>query len=139
VRYHRQVKKKRIVPWAVGVEVREEVAVAVTYVGSAEHKNHPSPAGPPRLRMNDASPCDPRYTSFEAPTQALRDAVRAARTSDFVGRFPKYAWGVLDGRMYEARLVNAELGTYKAYPLESEQELPEDPDGVVEAINPWRH
>lgn len=114
-------------------------ADAATYIGSVEHKNHPSPAGPPKLRHNDASPCDPRYVAaseppFEAPTRALRDAIRARQTSDFVGRFPKYVWGGLDGRFYEARLVNQELGTYKAYPLSKEEELPEDPDGLLRMI-----
>ena len=34
------------------------MARAARYVGSAEHKDYPSPAGPPRLRA-DATKCDP--------------------------------------------------------------------------------
>jgi hypothetical protein len=93
-------------------------------------------AGPARLR-SDASRCDPRYIDFEAPTRALRDAVRAGQTSEFNGRFPKYVWGALDGLIYEARLVNHELGQYKGYPIDVD-ELPDDPDGALAAITPWR-
>ena len=138
MRHQRLVKKKRIAKWPGGVPAPDHVANAVRYVGSAEHKNHPTAAGPPKLRFNDASPCDPRYSSFEEPTRALRDAVRAGMTSDFVGSFPKYVWGPLDGRLYEARLVNAEQGWYKAYPLEKFEELPEDTEGVLGRLGPWQ-
>jgi hypothetical protein len=138
VRHRREVKKKRIAKWPPGAPAPELVAGQVTYVGSAEHKNHPSPAGPPKLRFNDASACDPRYVSFEEPTRALRAAVRAEMTSDFVGSFPKYVWGPLDGRLYEARLVNAEQGCYKAYPLKKIEELPEDDDDALRRLGPWQ-
>ena len=138
VRHGRNMKKKRITPWPDQAPTPDALARQVTYVGSAEHKDHPSPAGPPRLRHNDASSCDPRYATFEEPTRALREAVKARCTSDFVGRFPKYAWGSLDGRLYEARLVNQELGTYKAYKLEKAAELPEDPARLLEAIPQWQ-
>lgn len=114
------------------------LASSATYVGSAEHKNHPSPAGPPRLRRNDASPCDPRYVDFQAPTSALREAIAAHRVSAFVGEFPKYVWGPLDGELYEARLVNHVLGAYKAYPLRADEELPDDPQELLAGMIPWR-
>jgi len=110
----------------------DAVAALVSYIGSPEHKDHPSPARPARLR-SDASRCDPRYATFEAPTEALRAAIRARRTSSFVGRFPNYVWGNLDGQLYEARLVNQELGQYKAYPITAE-ELPDDPLGLFEGM-----
>jgi hypothetical protein len=136
VRHRRQIKPKRIVGWPPEAAPPAEVADAVSYVGSAEHKSHPSEAGAARLR-SDASPCDPRYVDFAAPTRALRDAVRARQTSEFNGRFPRYVWGELDGRVYEARLVNHELGQYKGYPIESE-EFPADPGGAFAAIGSGR-
>ena len=90
------------------------------------------------MRHNDASRCDPRYTDFDQVTQALREGIRNACVSDFVGRFPKYVWGVLDGRLYEARLVNHELGTYKGYQLEAEAELPQDPNRQLNRLPEWR-
>ena len=130
-------------PWPGDVPPPDAVAAKASYVGSAEHKNHPSAAGPPKLRHNDASPCDPKYAiplepPFALPTTALRASIQARRTSDFVGAFPKYVWGELDGKLYEARLVNQELGTYKAYPLSNETELPEDPEGLLQAIT-WQY
>ena len=47
--------------------------------------------------------------------------------SVFEGDFPKYAWGWLDGQLYEARLTNRSQGFYKGYPLE-ELEKPIDPE-----------
>jgi hypothetical protein len=114
VRHGRNMKKKRIAEWPAAAIAPDELAAQVTYVGSTEHKDHPSPAGPPGLRHNDASPCDPRYATFEEPMRSL------------------------DGRLYEARLVNQELGTYKAYKLEKIAELPEDPSGLLETIAPWQ-
>jgi hypothetical protein len=132
VRHHRQIKRRRINAWPADAKPPSDVAARISYVGSAEHKDHPSPAGPPRLR-SDASRCDPRYIDFRAPTEALREAIRAQRTSEFQGRFPTYVWGALDGKLYEARLVNHEQGQYKAYPIEIE-ELPEDPDGLLDPL-----
>jgi hypothetical protein len=102
----------------------------VTYVGSAEHKSYPSPAGHPALR-SDASRCDPRYTDFQTITEILREAIRRRCVSEiFEGEFPKYVWGWLDGQLYEARLINRMAGSYKAYPLE-EIEKPTDDEGLL--------
>jgi hypothetical protein len=102
----------------------------VRYVGSAEHKDYPSAAGNPALR-SDASRCDTRYTDFEAITQVLRAAIeRQCASAAFEAGFPKYVWGWLDGRLYEARLVNRSQGTYKAYPLEP-IEAPKDKSGLL--------
>jgi len=131
MRHKRQAKRKRTALWPPGKPPSEEIAIRATYVGSAEHKSSPSPAGAPKLRHNDASRCDPKYKTFEEPTAALRQAIAARQTADFTGDFPKYVWGVLDGTVYEARLVNAEVGSYKAYPLSGVEELPDDPVGVL--------
>lgn len=130
VRHQRNVKQKRVAAWPAGAATPEETADSASYIGSSEHKDHISPAGPPKLRHNDATPCDPRYADFARPTAALRESIRARRTSDFVGRFPKYVWGRLDEEWYEARLVNHELGQYKAYRIDA-TELPEDPAEVL--------
>lgn len=89
------------------------------------------------MRRNDASRCGPRYTDFDQLTQVLRESIRIGCISDFVGRFPKYVWGVLDGSLYEARLVNHDQGTYKGYPLEAEDELPQDPNQHSNRLPQW--
>jgi hypothetical protein len=90
-----------------------DLAQRVSYVGSGEHKSYPSFAGPPKLRA-DASKCDPKFAD---PAE-----------------FPRYAWHRLDNVIYEARLVNQELGQYKGYPLDPDEwperltEISEDSD-----------
>jgi hypothetical protein len=142
---NRHMTRKRIVPWSSS-ESAADVAAVVRYVGSAEHKSHPSPAGPPKLRHNDASACDPKYVNRDAdpitftqsPSRALREAIASGRTSELVGRFPNYVWGLLDGVLYEARLVNQEAGWYKAYALAEDAELPDDPQRLLEGQVPWQ-
>jgi hypothetical protein len=125
---HSRPKHRVIVPWGQEHGDPAHVAAHATYVGSAEHKAYPSPAGNPALR-SDASRCDPRYTDFEPITEVLRLAIQRACTGAiFEGGFPKYVWGWLDGRLYEARHINGPRGTYKAYPLE-EVDYPADPEG----------
>lgn len=103
------------------------VAENAVYRGSPEHKDYPSPAGNPLLR-SDASKCDPCYTEFESITEVLRVGIRRGCVGAiFEGGFPKYVWGWLDGRLYEARHINGPRGSYKAYPLE-EIEYPIDPE-----------
>jgi hypothetical protein len=47
------------------------------------------------------------------------------------GGFPRYAWYKEGGIVYEARLVNRELGEYKGYPL-NETEWPDGLDLIYE-------
>ena len=127
---HRRPRQRVIASWPKDKPAPAGVADRTSYVGSAEHKTYPSPAGHPSLR-SDASRCDPRYTDFEQITQALREGIRRRCTSAiFDGDFPKYVWGWLDGQLYEARLVNRQQGTYKGYPLE-EVETPKDEEGLL--------
>lgn len=115
---HKRPRQKVITPWPDDKPDPENVAERAVYVGSAEHKSYPSPAGHPALR-SDASRCDPRYTNFEEITAVVREAIHRECTSAvFEGDFPKYVWGWLDGQLYEARLVNQDQGWYKGYPLE---------------------
>ena len=124
VRRHR-TKRRAIGAWPPQLRPKA-VASRARYVGSAEHKAYPSPAGPPALR-SDATPCDPKI-SFDAIQAALRKAInRRCVSAAFEQDFPKYAWGWIDGRLYEARHINGPAGTYKGYEIE-ETEYPEDPE-----------
>lgn len=99
-------------------------------MGSAEHKDYLSPAGPPRLRA-DATKCDPElHGDFELLTAWLREAILAGNVgAPWEGDFPRYAWALRGGSWFEARLVNLESGEYKGYQiLDSER-----PTGLPDA------
>lgn len=101
-----------------------DLAQRASYVGSSEHKSYPSFAGPPRLRA-DASKCDPGLADQDELTKWLRASIAAGRIgAPWEGDFPRYVWHPRDEVIYEARLVNQELGQYKGYPLE-DSEWPE--------------
>ena len=120
---HRRTKRRRIGPWR-GPEQPNATAERAQYWGSAEHKAHPSLAGPPALRA-DATPCNPKI-EWDEINAVLREAIRRRCTSAaFEHGFPKYAWGWLDGDLYEARHINGPAGAYKGYRLE-EAEYPFD-------------
>lgn len=104
-----------------------DMADRATYVGSPEHKDVPSFAGPPRLRR-DAS-CCPRNLALdrEQLSNWLRTAIRLGAVGQpWEGRFPRYVWYRHMGVVFEGRLVNRTQGTYKGYPLAEE----EWPDGI---------
>jgi hypothetical protein len=97
------------------------LAALVVYRGSTEHKTYPSFAGGPSPR-SDATLCPPSFTSAEALTDWLRDAVvRGDVGAPWEGGFPRYVWLVRDGVCYEGRLVNQVLGEYKGYPLAADE------------------
>ncbi len=125
-------KRRKIGAWPSDTDSPEETAARVSYVGSPEHKDHPSPAGPGRLR-SDATPCEVRLTQdVDRCTQALREGIRRQCVSGvFEGGFPKYVWAWLDGELYEARHINGPQGTYKGYRLEP-VEWPDDPEHRLE-------
>jgi hypothetical protein len=128
-RYQR-AKQEVISPWPDGHIPPEEVAMRVRYVGSGEHKDYHSDAGPPALR-SDAARCDPRVIDFEAITVVLQEAItRGCSGAQFDGDFPRHLWGWMDGRLYQARLTNRVQGWYKAWPIE-EVERPRDDNGVL--------
>ena len=105
----------------------EAVAARVRYVGSPEHKSYRSFAGPPRLRVADASKCDPRFVDAAPLTAWLRESIRAGRFgAPWEGDFPKYVWFVDGDTCYEARLVNRASGEYKGWELAPE----ERPEGL---------
>ena len=59
-RFHRR-KRRSIGSWPEAADSPDELAERVEYVGSPEHKDHPSPLGAPRLR-SDATPCEVHMT-----------------------------------------------------------------------------
>jgi hypothetical protein len=95
-----------------------ELASLATYIGSAEHKDFVSPAGPPRLR-SDATKC-PQDLSFEVIVGWLREALESGDVGGpWQGRpFPQLAWKRIGDTVYEARLSNNEQGWYHGYPLD---------------------
>ena len=97
------------------------LANQVVYEGSAEHKDIPGFAGQPRLRA-DASCCPREITDREMVSGWLRLAIRrGAVGSPWEGEFPRYVWYMHGNIVFEARLVNRESGSYKGYPLDSDE------------------
>ena len=131
LRYRRKAKGAGLVEaWPTTALDPDRLASHLSYVGSGEHKARPVDPSydlAPALR-SDASRCDPKVTRDQAE-HALRDAVRRrCVSSDFVGYFPRYVWGWLNGQPHVARLTNSEQGSYKAWPI-ARGELPIDRDG----------
>ena len=115
----RRPRRKKLLD--AGVLDLHEVAAGATYVGSSEHKRHPSFAGPPKLR-SDASQCDPSLGDRDQLTRWLRDAIRRGRVgAPIEGQFPRYVWISRGEDSYEARLLNREQGQYKGYPVSSDE------------------
>jgi len=122
---------RRVVGTVTGRNMAD-VAEHVRYIGSAEHKDTPSFAGRLRPRA-DASLCPRELVhELERVTQWLRSAIaRGAVGELWEGEFPRYAWHKEGSVVYEARLVNRDLGEYKGYPLD-ETEWPDGLDSVNE-------
>ena len=96
----------------------EALAERVTYIGSSEHKTGPSFAGRARPRA-DATKCDPALNDQSGEIQRwLRKAFELrCFGAPWEGDFPRYAWCKVGDMVYEARLVNRELGQYKGWQL----------------------
>lgn len=118
-----QRKRKRVRSRSdhTGIDL-EAIARQVRYVGSVEHKDAPSEAGWPRPR-EDASKCSLALSRDFGPlTVALRNAIRSGSVGHpWEARFPRYVWAELEGVVFEARLVNRDVGEYKGYPLERDE------------------
>jgi hypothetical protein len=106
--------------------VLDNVAERAHYVGSPEHKRHPSFAGPPAPRATSTL-CDVRFADQqEMLTNWLKEAIRQGQVSaGWSGDFPRYVWMMKDGMVYEARLVNQGDGGYKGWRLEEHEYLKE--------------
>lgn len=106
--------------------VLDALANRVIYVGSPEHKRHPSFAGPPAPKATSTL-CDPRFANLQGMmTEWLREGIRLGQVSrKWDGDFPRNVWVRKEGVVYEARLVNQGSGEYKGWPLE-DFEIPEE-------------
>lgn len=117
---HRPLSRAKVAP-PPGADL-EMLAHTATYIISREHKDHLTEAGPGALR-SDATPC-PREVTRENAEQWLRAALAAGQVgapwSD--QPYPQYVWCRQAGTVYEARLTNAEAGSYKGYPLDASEE-----------------
>ena len=123
----RKRPRKRVISVPPDVDL-EGVAARVSYVGSPEHKEIPSFAGPPRLRA-DASCCPRWIRDPEVVCSGLRDAIRRGSTgAPWEYGFPRYVWHKNGDIVFEGRLVNRGDGSYKGYPLGKD----EWPDGIDE-------
>ena len=99
----------------------DALATRVMYVGSPEHKDATTFAGPPRPR-GDASICPREYRNEKLITRWLRAAIRDGSTgAPWEGDFPRYVWHKEHGTVFEARLVNRSDGSYKGYPLNDDE------------------
>ena len=117
----RRPRKREIRTPPAAVDL-DRLAKRVRYVGSPEHKDAPSFAGPPRLRA-DASCCPREMTAdLERINEWLRQAIRAGAVgAPWEGRFPRYVWYKYGAIVLEGRPVNRETGEYKGYPLGREE------------------
>ena len=100
----------------------KEAADRAHYVGSPEHKRHPSFAGPPAPRAT-ATLCDARFADQQALlTGWIKSAIRMGQVSAiWNGDFPRNVWFENEGVVYEGRLVNQSEGGYKGWQLEKSQ------------------
>lgn len=124
----RRPRVRKLVGSPDGVDLGA-VARQAVYVGSSEHKDLPSFAGPPRLR-SDAS-CCPRNlaTKQDLVTEWLKEAIRRGAVGGvWEGDFPRYVWFLIEDTVFEGRLVNKGAGWYKGYPLSPD----EWPPGIAE-------
>lgn len=122
------MRRVRLVPPGTDLKV---LAARVRYVGSPEHKDTPSFAGPPSPRP-DASIC-PRELKDDAEliTRWLRAAIRAGSTgAQWNGDFPRYVWHKENDTVFEGRLTNSEAGWYKGYPLDNDEWPPHLLEGL---------
>lgn len=98
----------------------ETLASKVSYTISPEHKDYLTNAGPGKLR-SDATAC-PRDVDRDRAEGWLRDAIKAGDVSAALeGVFPRYVWTRVDDKVFEARLSNSGLGSYKGYPIEDHE------------------
>jgi len=100
----------------------DDIASRVSYVGSPEHKSGPSFAGQPKPRA-DATICDSSLNGRQADINVwLRNGIELQCFGyPWEGDFPRYVWSKVEEKVYEARLVNRQLGQYKGWELSVEE------------------
>ncbi len=123
-------KPGRIGVWPSGKPLPNSVAVRARYIASGEHKDYPSSEGLWVMAVKaDKSKCDHFARSEWSRLQkVLRDAITAGCVhEEFRGDFPARAWAFINGKLHEARLTNAENGEYHGFPLDYQEQWPDDP------------
>ena len=126
--HHRPKPRKVLSPLEIqqlGFDL-EALASRVGYVGSVEHKDHPSFAGHPAPRA-DATKCDPDFAGKQDQiNEWLQEAIRQGNIGAPVyNGFPQYVWYKDGDRLYQARLINCVKGEYKGFELTESQFWPE--------------
>ena len=120
------------------------------YEGSPYHKRYPSEWGAAGL-LSDKTEC-PEEVAPDAVKRILDGAIRSAIESGFCsllkdGEWPRYAWGRTtfpthtdEQRVivWEARVNNRTLPTYKAYPISRRRHSGLMPPHVEEQLWPNR-
>lgn len=123
-----------IVQWPPDQPGPEDIARRVRYIASGEHKSYPPPvAGLWTLNPKaDKAKCD-RFAEAEWPRlqEALRAAIEAGCVGKFRREFPSRAWIYINNILHEARLSNPAIGEYHGFPLEYEEQYPDDPHGLL--------
>jgi hypothetical protein len=104
---------------------RAELAMRLSYIGSALHKTKPGDYGfqPPVNPRATKSTCDGGRTVLRAEAQALfRHGIMKGMFSDFLDNSqPKFVWSVDEmGEAYEAKIDSA---GYHGYRLEEEDNM----------------
>lgn len=107
---------------ASDVAALAEMARTARYVGNPDHKRNPGDFGlspPSRPRMGK-SLCDSvEIFSRKEAEKLLQNGIERGVISVQIERgWPRIVWAVRDGAVLEARLDNAEQGTYHGYPLD---------------------
>lgn len=104
------------------------VASKATFRGSQEHKDYPSPLGPPGLKPGKYR-CDPSFLNrFEELNDWLRQSIRegiVGGPDPWEGGYPRYVWRRVEGKVYQARLFDQGHGYYKGWELEDPRDWPE--------------
>ena len=127
-------KRGTVAPWPVGKPSPAEVARRARYRPSGVHKNYPSASRlwTPALRADKAK-CGV-YTDEEAGriVEVLRQAISTPCVDrEFRGDFPARAWAYVNGVLHEARLSNEANGEYHGFPLDYEEQWPDDPNDLL--------
>lgn len=132
----RRHNPKRSIAQRVAIDRLKRVSAAMSYGGNPEHKRNPGDFGltPPVQPRPDKTLCDDVHIFERAVAlEHLRRGVERGLVSEsWTGDWPQNIWArTTDGRILEAQLENAQLGSYHAYPL------PESDPFVSEVQKRW--
>jgi hypothetical protein len=136
-RYQRQpddFKPGSIAPWPPGKPPPESIAQRAQYVASGEHKDYPSPDGLWTVvaKVDKAKCARFARTEWHRLQEVLREAISAPCVHvEFRGDFPARAWAFINGDLHEARLSNRGNGEYHGFPLEYQEQWPDDPNDLL--------